>query len=397
MNKSLLINIKQGLTPGKIIHRCSILCRNGKIAAIGGHSAFNDVQADLKVDLPEAYAMPGMIDPHLYGYMGYSFKDTQIVNNLDKISEYLVKHGVTTFVPTLPAMPKEEQFEVIKSLVAAIEKGTSGARVHGFNMIGPFISKNKRGANPLDGVRQVDLAELDEIIKLSKGHLKIMTYAPELAQSGQLVQKLLENNILPSMGHSIANAEQVNQSIESGARRCTHLFNGMAPIHQRKTGLASTVLVDNRITTELIFDGFHIDPQMIDLACRAKGYKKIIAVSAATQGAGLPDGTYNFQGQEVEIKDQRCHLDEETIAGSMLTQEQSWKNILQYTNLKDTEAIRCFTSNPAKNLQIKDRGYLHPGQNADLVVMSPEHEVLLTVRQGEIVFAKKQDYITQND
>ena len=397
MNKTLLINIKQGLTAGKIIHRCSILCKNGKISAIGGHSAFKDVNADIKVDLPEAYVMPGMIDPHLYGYMGYSFKDPAIVDNLEKVSQYLVKHGVTTFVPTLPAMAKEEQFEAIKDIVTALEKGTTGAQAYGFNMIGPFISKNKRGANPLEGVRQVDLDELDKIIELSRGHLKVMTFAPELAQSKQLINKLLENDIIPSMGHSIANADQVLESINAGARRCTHLFNGMAPIHQRKVGLASTVLVDNRIITELIFDGFHIDPQMIDLACRAKGHKNIIAVSAATQGAGLPDGVYNFQGTEVEIKNQRCHLDEETIAGSMLTQEQSWKNILEYTNLQDTDAIRCFTSNPAKDLKLKDRGYLHPGQNADLVVMSSDHQVLLTVRQGEIAYAQKQEYVTHND
>ncbi|NQZ58386.1 MAG: amidohydrolase family protein, partial [Lentisphaeraceae bacterium] len=259
------------------------------------------------------------------------------------------------------------------------------------------ISTRKRGANKLDGIRPFDEGELRNIIQTAGNSLKIMTLAPEVKGATKIIEILLENDIIPSMGHSAAGHEDIAKAIDAGARRCTHLYNCMNPLHQRNIGLASTSLVDDRMTVELIFDGFHIHPQMIDLACRAKAPEQIIAVSAATIGTGLGDGIYEFGGRKVTIENQHSLLQDGTIAGSMITQEQAWKNILDFTHFEPKKAIACFTANPAKNLHLDDRGILQPGLEADIVIMNKNHEVQLTLIGGEIAYIKNPEIIKKNE
>ena len=398
MRPGLLIKVKYGLTPGKIINNCAILCRNGRIHAIGGSSAFKNAEYTHEIELENCYAAPGFVYTHVYGVMGFSVMDHHINNSLQKISEILGEHGVTTFVPTLQATSLERELELLESL-SDIENGTefSGAEPYGLHMIGPFISSAHKGANPSEGIRpEVDFEELDRILNVAGEMIKIMTFAPELKGAQKLIETILEYDIKPSMGHSAATAREVLAAIDAGAKRCTHLYNAMAPLHQRRIGLATTSLIDDRITAELIIDGYHIHPQMINLACRSKSSDNIIAVSGASQGSGLPDGEYTFGTQKVKIDNQHCILEDGTIAGSMVTHDKCWKNILEFTDIKPIEAIKYFTSNPARDLDLMDRGHLHPGLRADIAILDENtNEVLVTVKGGEIIYACNKDLIKE--
>jgi N-acetylglucosamine-6-phosphate deacetylase len=392
---NLLIHVDHGLTSGKTIHNCAILCRGGEIFSIGGASAFKDSQYEFKIDLPDCYAVPGFIDPHIYGFKGYSIMGDDAVEAVSEIALLLPRHGVTSFMPTLRATSIENELKILSELNNL--NLTHGARVAGIHMVGPFISTAKRGANPIEGIRAFDEAELMDIIQAAGKSLKIMTFAPEIQGATRLIEILRENDITPSMGHSVATAEHVLAAIDAGAERCTHLYNCMNPLHQRQIGLASTALVDDRITVELIFDGFHIHPQMIDLACRAKSKDLLVAVSAATLGTGLNDGEYDFANRKITIENQHCRLDDGTIAGSMITQEQAWKNVIDFTHFKPHNAISCFTANPAKNLGLNDRGYLQPGMKADIVVLNKDHEVEFTLVNGKIAYIRNPEIIKKNE
>lgn len=392
---NLLLHVNYGLTSGKVIHNCAILCRKGKIFSIGGASAFVDSHHDFRVDLTDCYAVPGFIDPHIFGFKGFSTVDEKPGDSVLEMAKLLPNHGVTSFMPSLRAAPTDQQLRILSELKDIREE--SGSQILGVHMVGPFISTAKRGSNPTEGIRPFDEGELNEIIQTAGDTLKIMTFAPEIKDATRLVEILCENGIIPSMGHSIATANHVYDVIDAGARRCTHLYNGMNPLHQRQIGLASTALVDDRIKVELIFDGFHIHPQMIDLACRAKSKNQVIAVSAATIGTGLTDGDYEFNDTKITIEDQHCRLEDGTISGSMITQEMAWKNLLDFTHYKPHDAISCFTSNPAEDLGLDDRGLLQPGKNADIVVLNEKHEVVLTLVKGEIAYIKNPEIIKKNE
>ena len=388
---NLLIHVNYGLTSGKTIHNCAILCRDGKIFSVGGASAFKDSHHKFRIDLPDCYAVPGFIDPHIYGFKGHSIMATDPIEAVQEIALLLPRHGVTTFMPTLRATTPAKELEILNKLKSL--DNIKGARTAGVHMVGPFISSAKRGANPLEGIRPFDEGELKEIIQTAGKSLKIMTFAPEIQGATRLVEILRENDIIPSMGHSVATAEHVLKAIDAGAQRCTHLYNCMNPLHQRQIGLASTALIDDRITVELIFDGYHIHPQMIDLACRAKSKDQLIAVSAGTIGTGLSDGIYDFGEKKISIENQHYLLDDGTIAGSMITQEQAWKNVIDFTHFKPHNAISCFTANPAQNMKLNDRGYLQPGMNADIVVLNKDHEVEFTLVDGKIAYIKNPEII----
>lgn len=392
---NLLLHVNYGLTSGKVIHNCAILCRKGKIFSIGGASAFVDSHHDFRVDLTDCYAVPGFVDPHIFGFKGFSTVDDKPAESVLEMAKLLPTHGVTSFMPSLRAAPVKQQLRILSELKNIKEE--SGSQILGVHMVGPYISTAKRGSNPTEGIRPFDEGELKEIIQAAGDTLKIMTFAPEIKDATRLVEILCENGIVPSMGHSIATANHVYDVIEAGARRCTHLYNGMNPLHQRQIGLASTALVDDRIKVELIFDGFHIHPQMIDLACRAKSKNQVIAVSAATIGTGLTDGDYEFNDTKITIEDQHCRLEDGTISGSMITQEMAWKNLLEFTHYKPHDAISCFTSNPAEDLSLDDRGLLQPGKNADIVVLNEKHEVVLTLVKGEIAYIKNPEIIKKNE
>ena len=234
-----------------------------------------------------------------------------------------------------------------------------------------------------------------EIIGAAQGTLRVITVAPEVDGTEEIIEICGEHNIQVSLGHSSADNKQVNNAINAGANKVTHLYNCMKPLHQREMGLSSTALVHEGLICELIFDGFHIHPQMLDLACRAKGGKGIAAVSSANQGTGLPDGKHTLDGIDYIIEHQHLHLLDGTIAGSMLMLEQAWQNVLNYTHMKETEAVSCFTSTPSLSLGLKDRGMLSPGLKADIVIFNKEHELQATLINGDIAYIKDKNKLRE--
>ena len=395
--ENLLITVDYGLTAGKVIHNCSILCRNKKIYAIGGTSSFREAKYTHYLDMSDCYAVPGFIDTHIYGFGKTSLLDSKNVDAVSLMAKELPAHATTTFIPTIPSSSPNILNAALERISTNMTKSTSGADAPGIHLVGPFINERRRGLVSLSGVRDFTEEELHKLIESAKGKLRMMTFAPEVANAPKLIELLLDNQVIPSMGYSDSLHEEVLNAINAGANHVSHLYNCMNPLHQRQIGLASTALVNENLICELIFDGYHIHPQMLDLACRAKGPSRISAVSVSNQGTGLPDGQYCLDGKEFNIEDQHLSLPDGTIAGSMLTFEQAWQNTLNFTHMKETEAIACFTSTPAASLQLNDRGHLSPGLRADIAIFNKQHELQATLIEGNIAYIKDEQLLRKID
>lgn len=376
-------------TPYESISHCGILCSGDKIIAIGGASAFVKESKVEIVDLSGAYAVPGFIDSHIHGAGGFDSSTAHKCGvDLSVMCRTLSTRGVTSFLPTVISAPVNEMLAALDALSSMMEKEIVGAQPVGIHLEGPFLNRTKHGSQRSEDIMTyADTVLAGELIAAAKGKIKIFTLAPELPGSLELIEFLLESGITPSMGHSMADETQVLMAVDAGARRCTHIYNGMPPLHHREVSLTAIALTDDRITIEIIVDGRHIHPTMIELACRMKPKDKIIGVSDAIQGAGLADGTYQLGTSQVNVANGIVTTFDGIMAGTTMTLEQSWEQLVSYSLLENIEAAACFTSNPAKSLGLEDRGELRPGRRADIAFFEGgTNRNILTVSDGRIVF-----------
>ena len=376
------------LTPQKRINGSAILCENERILAIGGASAFA-MEPELEIyELTGAYATPGFIDTHIHGAGGF---DASVMREdepgLEAMSRILASRGVTGFVPTMVSLPREEMLENVARLAAMLDRTLPGAQALGIHVEGPFLNPAKRGAQDEKSMCPIDLGYAREIVAAAGGRLRRMTFAPELENADKLVELLCEAGVQPSMGHTIASEEETLRAIDAGARCCTHLFNGMPPLQQRNISITAVALTDNRVTVELIIDGRHIHPRMVDLACRCKPGSKLVAISDGTMASGMPDGRYRIGRQEIVVEQGLSRTGEGTLAGTTTLLDTGWHSLMTYGKTDETYAAGTVSYNAARSLNFTDRGILQPGMRADIAIFEQgSNRLLMTMAGGEIVF-----------
>ena len=365
-----------------------MLCENEKIIAVGGLSGFT-IEDELEVvRFENAYMTPGFIDTHIHGAGGCDCSILeQSPRTLNDMSLTLCRCGVTGFVPTIVSNTPEEMLSSLERMVAEIRRPQMGAEPLGIHLEGPFLNPCKSGSQPVELLSKIDLKFAEELFKTGSGLVKIMTFAPELENAAELIELMRSYNVIPSMGHSVADAEETLRAIDAGASRCTHLFNGMQPLHQRDLGLASIVLTDNRVTAELIIDGRHVHPRMVDLACRCKRPDRIVGISDGTMAAMMPDGDYHIGKTKIKVVNGFSQTSSGALAGTTTMLNSGWHSLMSSGHLEETRAARAVTANPAEELKLDDRGYLRPGQRADLAVFeSGTNRLLMTTVRGNIVY-----------
>ncbi len=371
------------LTPHVHIPNAGILCEEKKIIAIGGASAFSLDEPGLHViDLTDAYATPGFIDSHIHGGGGYdTAKALEPDADINILCRHLAMHGITTFLPTLMSYPRDKMIALTAKLAELVEDSHEGADPCAINLEGPFINVRKCGSQNPEAICSIDMGYARELIAAGNGRIKLLTFAPELKDADKLIELLLENGVIPSMGHSIANPEEVLRAIDAGARRCTHLYNGLPPLHHRISSITDVVLTHNDIAVELIVDGAHIDPRMVDITARVKPNDKIIGISNAIEFENT-DGSRYFKKEDGLV-----YTRSGVIAGTTMTLETGWAHLKNYSNMPGNLAAACFTSNPAQDLGLITRGEIRPGKRADITFFDLEtNNVCMTVSNGSIVY-----------
>ena len=375
------------ITPEQSIANGALLIENNHILAVGGITGFRREEEIEVFDFPDAYITPGFIDSHIHGAGGFDCSAVESsVNPFSSMCEILGSRGVTGFLPTVVADKREKMLENLAALAAEMRRPHPGAEPVGINVEGPFLNPEKCGAQPAEYLMPVDTGFARELLAAGGGLVKLMTFAPELENAGPLIELLCENQVVPSMGHSTANESAALRAVDAGARYCSHLFNGMSPLHHRDIGLIGIALTDRRVSVELIMDGIHIHPKIVDLVCRCKRVKRLIGISDGTMAAGMPNGTYTIGPARIVVRDGFSQTEEGVLAGSSALLDTGWHSLMSNGHLTENDAAQSVTSNPARLFGLEDRGELLPTRRADFAVFETgTNRVLMTVRNGEII------------
>lgn len=327
------------------------------------------------------YVTPGFVDVHVHGWGGHDAMGDAAA--LDGMARALLRHGVTSFLPTAVTAPLAELAEFADRVRAWIPAApANGAAALGFNLEGPFLSDARRGAHDPTFLR--DPADVDDaaIEPLLNG-LKLITIAPERPGALELIARLRARGVAVSMGHSAATLSQARAGYAAGGSTTTHLFNAMTGVEHRAPGLAVAALLDDATYVELIADGEHVDPALWELIRRLKPIDRLLLVSDAIPLAGTGDGRAFVGTLEVEIVGGRVTLvGTTTLAGSVIALDTAVRNLVA-SGAPLPAAIAAASRNPPAMLGMTDRGHLAIGQLADLVELDQDLQVQRVMRAGE--------------
>jgi len=364
--------------------------KNVNVEISQGHiKAINAFSSQKKLNFPSSYHLiPGLIDLHVHGANGKDVMDAN-AEALATMSKALAAEGVTGFLATTMTAAPDHIEKALRAVRAFTLDQQEGARILGVHLEGPFISPKKVGAQSRDHLLPLDLNYIHHWQTLAD--LKIVTLAPELPGSEAFIRYLVEQGIIPSIGHTDATFEEAMAAIDSGCSHVTHLFNAMRGMHQREPGTVSAALLSNQVTTEIIVDGVHVHPALIQLTLKLKGKDQLILVTDAMRAKCLCDGRYELGGQWVDVKDAIARLADGTLAGSTLTMPRALKNSMQYMHCDLATAVKMASENPAKKLKMFDQlGSISPEKKANLVVLDEHLNVVLTLIEGQICFEVKE-------
>ncbi len=312
-------------------------------------------------DLNAHVIVPGFIDVHVHGVDGADTLDSR--NAVARIAASLPKYGVTAFCPTTVACAPAELREVLAGIHDAREAPASrSARVLGAHLESNFISREYRGAQPEKFLRlpsAPDSGEILDEIERAGADVGIVTLAPELDGSFELIQRLVNGGKRVSLGHSGASFERAEAAIVAGACHATHLYNRMRPLNHRDPGLVGAVLTMDEVAAEIICDGVHVHSPMIQLAIAAKGLDRIMAITDGTAAAGLPDGSFASLGQRrICVREGAAYLDDGTLAGSVATMDLVFWFLVKQVGLSLSDASRLCSTTPASELGFPDCGIM---------------------------------------
>jgi N-acetylglucosamine-6-phosphate deacetylase len=388
----ILANLQIHTEKNELSNACVVI-RDDKIVALESDlkAALAKFQSADVIEFPENYHLvPGLIDLHTHGANGSDVMDgTQ--DALINISKTLAKEGTTGFLATTmtaSADAIEKALMNVRDFTRASHK--VGASILGVHLEGPFISEKKMGAQCPDRILAPSVASIERWQKVSGNAIKLVTLAPELENSREVIRYLKQNNIIASMGHTHASYAESVLAIEEGCSHATHLFNAMRGIHQREPGVVTAALLSEKVMAELIVDGVHLHPAIVELAFKLKGKDKIVLITDAMRAKCLHDGVYELGGQAVVVKNKVASLEDGTLAGSVLTMNSALQNVLDFTGCSFADAIKMASENPARELGVfAKKGSIALNKDADLVVLDDKFNVMLTVCGGEIVYEAK--------
>lgn len=337
------------------------------------------VTAIARDEVPDGapYIIPGFVDLHVPGGGGADvMQGEQAVRTAAQLH---ARHGTTSFLPATITAPEEDLVAALAGIgrvQTAREPGE--ARVLGAHMEGPYINAAKLGAQP-PFARDPDPAFVEVVV--GEGVVKLVTLAPEITGGLDIIRQLSSAGIVVQIGHSDADYETACTALGAGARGFTHLFNAMSPLHHRAPGVAGAALAHGEYAA-LIPDGVHVAPGAMKVALRA--IPKLFVVTDATAAAGMPDGEYPLGGHTVTKRDGSVFLADDTLAGSALTMDQAFANLLEM-GLSLEEASRRTSTYPADFIGRLDRGRIEPGAWADFVLLDTMQKLVEVVIEGEAV------------
>jgi N-acetylglucosamine-6-phosphate deacetylase len=372
------------ILPDGIRDGLELVVEKGKIAAIGEltHKHGNEI-----VDLSGNYLAPGFIDLHVHGALGHDTMEA-CAEAFRTSCDYHASGGTTSLLLTTATAPLDS----ITDVLSVVRDCRRSKQLVGVHVEGPFISKAKCGAQRAEFIQSPSRASVRQLLDYADV-IKRITIAPELHGALEAIENFCAHGIGVSGGHSDAWDEEAREGFARGMRSVTHTFNCMSSARRRGIyrvgGLLEFALSEPQISCELIADGHHVSATLMKMLYRAKGAGGICLVTDATAGAGLPNGSqFALFGRDCVVQDSVLLLaDRSALAGSSSRMIDLVRTMVMQVNVPLHEAVMMATENPARAVGLETKGRLEVGADADLVVLSPELEVLRTLSSAEEVFS----------
>lgn len=334
----------------------------------------NDIKGEYRViDAEGKHVIPAFIDIHTHGGMGFDFLDAS-ARDVGEILEFYSKNGTKTVYATTVTAPKNTILEAIRNIVEA-SKLYKNVTIAGIHIEGPFISLKQPGCHMISEIRKPTISELDEICEVA-GDMKLkITVAPEVEGAEEFIKEAVKRGINIGIGHSNSDSQTAKNALTWGANTMIHTFNAMTGLHHRNPGCVGIALLSDAYT-EIIADGYHVNPDVVSLAYKIKGTDRLVLITDSMQAAGMPDGKYSIGGIDVFMKDDVVKTEEGVLAGSTLNLHKAVKNLMNFSGATLAEAVICATRNPAMAVGIYDEvGSIEVGKRADLIILDEKLEI----------------------
>lgn len=373
--------IKNGFVfqENKCFQVCDLYIEQGRIV-----SDITQVSDATVINAEDMLVLPGLIDIHSHGAVGYDFSDGDM-KGLEKILTYQYDNGVTSYCPTTMTLPKEKLLKIYHNIrncnvnrVRENDHGSHGmSRIAGIHMEGPFLDPVKKGAHQEVNILPPDVRFFQECNAACGNLIRLITLAPNMDGALDFIKEVKDVTTV-SLGHSSADYRTARAAFQAGASHVTHLFNAMNQLGHREPGLIGAAAENENCMAELICDGVHVHESMIRAAFRLFP-GRIILISDSMRAAGMGEGVYELGGQQVTVKENRALLPDGTIAGSVTNLYDCMRNAVSY-GIPLEEAIAAATMNPAKSIGIfHEVGSLTPGKRADVILTDKNLNLLRVI------------------
>jgi N-acetylglucosamine-6-phosphate deacetylase len=353
-----------------------LLTIDGNVIADVGQTL--DVPAD--AERVRGCIVPGFVDVHVHGADGADFMDGNDEANA-RILSFHARQGTTTLAATTLSGSRSDLHAAVEAIRRAAFAGTRGAEIAGIHLEGPYINRERAGAQDTASIRGVDIQELAALIAEVPRMRWIVTVAPELEGVRGLIEHF-RDRVLFSIGHTSADYAEAVAALSWGASHFTHLFNAMTGMHHREPGVVGAAFESPTATVELIADGIHVHPAVLRVAVLTMAHR-VVLITDAMRACGMPDGKYKLYDYEVTVGDGAARLANGTLAGSVLTMTRAVANMVELAGLPLPTVLPLATEIPARILGVADRkGKLESRFDADLVVLGEKFEVERVFARG---------------
>jgi N-acetylglucosamine-6-phosphate deacetylase len=373
MQKTVIINAHV-VSPGVDIRKATVVIEGRKIKSVtaGKNAGVKPAKDVTEVDVRGKYVMPGFIDVHTHGALGYDFcdKDPKAVFEFAKAK---LEEGVTTVLPTTLTVSNRELMTAAKNARKYADAGMPYAKVPGIHLEGPFINVKCCGAQNPRFVRKPSIAEVKKIASVYP--VKMISYAVESEGGAEFAAQCRKIDVVPSCGHTAAKMKDLMPAYEKGLRHLTHFCNQMSPLHHREIGMVGAGFLIEDLNTEVICDRIHLCDDMLRLVFTRRNLAHVQMITDSLRCSHCDDGyAFEMGGLKVLLKNGEARLVEGgNLAGSTLWMGQGLKNVHDVTGIPLKDLVRTTSWNQAIELGWGKRlGKVEKGFLADLVVIDPK-------------------------
>lgn len=382
------ISAERLLLAGDTVERPLVLLRDGVVERMTRQAEQEAPPGTLHLD--GATLTPGFLDIHVHGAGGRDVMEGSR-DAVDTTASMLARFGTTRFLATTVTAPVDHTLRALQILADSVEGEPKhgAAKPIGLHLEGPFLSHAKRGVHPAAELQRPSTALFDRFYEAARGHIRLMTIAPETEGAPELMAHAAARGVRISIGHSNATAAEARAGIAAAheaapeqAISATHTFNAMRALDHREPGILGVTLDDGALFAELICDGIHTTPEAVRLWFRSKGEERAVLVTDGMAATGMPDGEYKLGDLNVTVRDGVC-TSGGVLAGSVLTMQRAVANLQTFTGAPLRTAVQLATSNPATLLGLQNaQAPLRDGGEASFTIFAGDGRFRGTIVRG---------------